>query len=85
MSQYLQRYRGHVAAVSNALWHPNDKSLVLSSSIDGTVRIWDVKDVKKQKTVIKTKNDRGVRTGVCYANYGLDARLIAAGMFVPYT
>jgi WD40 repeat protein len=79
--QYLSdmaHTKGHIAAVSNALWHPNEKNTILTSSIDGTVRIWDANNVKKQKTVIKSKNDRGVRTGILHANYGLDAKLIAA-------
>jgi WD40 repeat protein len=58
------------------VWHPNNKNIVLSSSIDGTIRLWDVNDVKKQKTVIKTKNQRGTRTGVQYGTYGLDGNII---------
>lgn len=33
-------------------WHPTDKTTVLTCSEDGTLRVWDAKEVR-QKTVIK--------------------------------
>ncbi len=47
--------KGHLTAVTGAVWHPTDKNLCLTSSIDGTLRIWDVHDVQKNRDVIKYK------------------------------
>ena len=34
--------QGHTMEVTGVAWHPIDKNLVLTSSLDGSVRIWDL-------------------------------------------
>jgi len=51
---------GHVSNITDAFWHVTDPSLLFTASQDSTIRIWDVNTPKKQKTVIKVKNDRNV-------------------------
>lgn len=75
------------------MWHPVLKDNILTSSIDGTVRLWDANDLRKQKVpccsvyrvlinlkaVIKAKNARGLRAAVHYASYSHDGNIVAAG------
>ncbi|KAH3766654.1 transcription factor [Pelomyxa schiedti] len=73
----LNNTKGHVATVTNAMWNPADPETMMTSSLDGTVRIWNVKDIKKQKIVIKAKG-KALRTrhGVSASCYSVDGRLI---------
>ena len=34
--------QGHTMEVTGVAWHPIDKNTVLTSSLDGSVRIWDL-------------------------------------------
>lgn len=43
---------GHVTNCTGGVWHPVEKTTALTSSEDGTLRVWDVMEVQ-QKTVIK--------------------------------
>eukprot|EP01027_Heterolobosea_sp_BB2_P016737 GEZU01023785.1.p1 GENE.GEZU01023785.1~~GEZU01023785.1.p1 ORF type:complete len:461 (+),score=97.33 GEZU01023785.1:441-1823(+) len=80
--QYLSdmtNTKGHVAPITGLMWHPTDKNLILTSSSDSTVRIWDVNTCdKKQKTVIKAKSARGTKTSITASAYNPDATLIGA-------
>lgn len=51
----------------------------MTSSEDGTVRIWDCTEVV-QKTVIKPQLAKPVRTAVTTCSYSSDGNLIAAGL-----
>jgi hypothetical protein len=43
-----------------AFFHPSEKETVITSSMDCTVRIWDLENIKKHKEIIKLRN------AVCY-------------------
>ena len=34
-------------------WHPHEKNKVLTSSVDGTLRVWDIEQEKQNLSVIK--------------------------------
>lgn len=34
--------KGHVSCLTDGMWHPTDKNKFVTSSIDGTVRLWDI-------------------------------------------
>ena len=56
-----------------------DKARCMTSSVDGTVRLWDVNTADKQQvTVIKTKNAKGQRTTPTAACYAPNGDIIAA-------
>jgi len=76
----MSNTKGHVSGIGNAMWNPNNKNQFLTSSLDGTVRIWDVKDMQQtHKNVIKAKSQSGRRVGVSYASFSTDGTLIGAG------
>ena len=51
----------------------------LTSSEDGTIRVWDTWNVL-QKTVIKPTQNRPGRKSMTSCNYSLDGRLIVGGL-----
>lgn len=51
----LKNTKGHISGLTWGEWHPRTKETVLTSSEDGSLRIWDVNDFKSQKQVCDTK------------------------------
>ncbi|KAI7817127.1 WD40-repeat-containing domain protein [Gamsiella multidivaricata] len=78
----LRLTSGHVASLTSGAWHPHTKDRFITSSTDGTIRLWDVENTRKQADVIayKTK-ERGGRTPVTAIAYSSDGKMIggAAG------
>eukprot|EP01091_Cochliopodium_minus_P016249 TRINITY_DN602_c1_g2_i2.p1 TRINITY_DN602_c1_g2~~TRINITY_DN602_c1_g2_i2.p1 ORF type:complete len:657 (-),score=222.94 TRINITY_DN602_c1_g2_i2:40-2010(-) len=60
---------GHVGLINNALWHPSNSNEFLTSSLDGTVRLWDSEFTKRQKQIVKARGVKGTRVGLTYALY----------------
>ncbi|KAK0465342.1 uncharacterized protein EV420DRAFT_1262326, partial [Desarmillaria tabescens] len=74
----MKHTSGHVGELSSCAWHPKDSKIFITSSADSTIRIWDVENKRKQKTVIVVKSkDRGARTKVTACAYSPDGRTIA--------
>jgi WD40 repeat protein len=48
----LNNTKGHIAEVTSGSWHPTDRDLCVTASIDGTIRIWDVNKKREQRNVI---------------------------------
>ena len=71
--------KGHSTAVTSGWWHPCDRNTLLTSGIDGTLRIWDVNSPAKNLSVLKPRGImRGV--GVSATAFSRDGKLIAAGL-----
>ncbi|KAI9496622.1 WD40-repeat-containing domain protein [Zychaea mexicana] len=69
---------GHIAALTNGCWHPTDQQTFATSSQDGSLRLWDVEQKRKQKSVIVYKSrERGGRSPATAITYSPDAKLIA--------
>ncbi|KAF9951406.1 hypothetical protein BGZ72_007090 [Mortierella alpina] len=69
---------GHVAALTSGAWHPYIKDRFITSSTDGTIRLWDVENIRKQVDVISYKTkERGGRTAVTTVAYSSDGKMIA--------
>ncbi|TDL28564.1 WD40 repeat-like protein [Rickenella mellea] len=75
----MKHTAGHVGELTAGAWHPKDPQLFMTSSADSTVRIWDVENKRKQKTVIVVKSkERGTRTKVTACAYSPDGSYITA-------
>ncbi|KAN0135571.1 WD40-repeat-containing domain protein [Lactarius tabidus] len=74
----MKNTSGHVSELSSCAWHPKDVQTFITGSADSTIRIWDVENKRKQKTVIVVKSkERGARTKVTACGYSPDGRYIA--------
>lgn len=47
----LKNTKGHISGLTCGEWHPKSKETILTSSEDGSLRVWDVNDLKSQKQV----------------------------------
>eukprot|EP01132_Coremiostelium_polycephalum_P002286 gene2286-2820_t len=77
--QDLYHTKGHVSILTGACWHPSEKDEIMSSSIDGTIRIWDCNQMQKNKSVIKCRNTKGARIGITSCDYDIRGELIGGG------
>ncbi|KAJ3217710.1 hypothetical protein HDU67_007406 [Dinochytrium kinnereticum] len=76
----LKNTKGHTAALSGCRWHPSDRNVFLTSSLDGTVRIWDINNKRQNTYVIPIKSkDRGGKTAITAACYSADGGFIVCG------
>ncbi|KAG9101497.1 hypothetical protein FS749_006400 [Ceratobasidium sp. UAMH 11750] len=74
----MKNTAGHVGELTACAWHPKEANLFITSSHDSTIRIWDVENKRKQKTVIVVKSkERGTRTKVTSCAYSRDGKMIA--------
>ncbi|THV05962.1 transcription factor [Dendrothele bispora CBS 962.96] len=73
----MKNTAGHVSEVFSCAWHPKDAQTFITASADSTIRIWDVENKRKQKTVIVVKSkERGARTKVVSCVYTPDGGMI---------
>eukprot|EP00903_Cladosiphon_okamuranus_P014177 g13174.t1 len=76
--------KGHVTRVTGGDWHPTKRNEMLTCSVDGTVRIWNLTgklafDNLINQSVIKLRSARALKLGCTAAVYHQEGRRIAAG------
>ncbi|KAF7818481.1 WD repeat-containing protein 70 [Senna tora] len=76
----LKNTKGHISGLTCGEWHPKTKETILTSSEDGSLRIWDVNDFKSQKQVIKPKLARPGRVPVTTCAWDREGKCIAGGI-----
>lgn len=76
----LKNTKGHISGLTCGEWHPKSKETILTSSEDGSLRIWDVNDFKSQKQVIKPKLARPGRVPVTTCTWDCEGKKIAGGV-----
>ena len=76
----LRNTKGHISPCTHAQWHPTDRFTGMTSSEDGSIRVWDTWNVL-QKTVIKPQLAKPGRVAVTACAYNHDGGLIGGGMF----
>jgi len=75
---------GHTAAVTGVEWHPLERDIVLTSSIDGSARLWNLKGKTQFQMLVcdkvfQPKSERGQRTGVNCVAFHPGGREFAVG------
>ncbi|CAH0487888.1 unnamed protein product [Peronospora farinosa] len=73
---------GHTHTVTSGQWHPKLREQMITSSLDGTVRLWSLGGKQAfnklvNTSVFKFKDRRGRRCGVTTCRFNPDGRLIA--------
>ncbi|KAH9821044.1 WD40-repeat-containing domain protein [Melampsora americana] len=75
----MRHCAGHIAELTSCAWHPKDNKTFITSAADSTIRIWDVENKRKSKSVIVLKSkERGTRTKITACAYSPDGKTIAA-------
>eukprot|EP00111_Clytia_hemisphaerica_P020745 TCONS_00061184-protein len=74
----MRNTKGHISMVRNCCWDPKDRNMFISSGDDGTVRLWDINTVRKNKEVIVVKDMQRRKTGCTYCTFNHDGKLILA-------
>lgn len=75
---------GHTHTVTGGCWHPKQREQMITSSLDGTVRVWNLQgkqsfDKLINASVLKFKSKKGRRCGVTTCRYNQDGSLVAGG------
>ena len=52
----MHNTKGHVGEITTGTWHPTDRNLFVTASIDSTLRIWDINAKRSHKEVIVHKS-----------------------------
>ncbi len=79
--QDMANTKGHVAALTDGKWHPNERNLFMTSSLDGSLRVFDllsktvgVDQQLMQRDLIKAMNPKGgmklAINSICYSRTG---------------
>ncbi|WOH01818.1 hypothetical protein DCAR_0521203 [Daucus carota subsp. sativus] len=76
----LKNTKGHISGLTCGEWHPKERETILTSSEDGSLRIWDVNEFKTQKQVIKPRLSKPGRTPVTTCAWNRDGKCIAGGI-----
>lgn len=76
----LKNTKGHITGLTCGEWHPKTRETILTSSEDGSLRIWDVNDFTSQKQVIKPKLARPGRVPVTTCAWDREGKCIAGGI-----
>ncbi|WOL00178.1 WD repeat-containing protein 70 [Canna indica] len=76
----LKNTKGHISGLTGGEWNPKSKETILTSSEDGSLRIWDISDFTSQKQVIKPKLARPLRIPVTACAWDHDGKRIVGGI-----
>jgi WD40 repeat protein/pSer/pThr/pTyr-binding forkhead associated (FHA) protein len=76
--------KGHIAAVTGAIWHPLDQEYVVTSARDSTIRFWNIHGQTIFHDlvcgdIIRLKNQKAQRTAVTTLCVSRDGRMVFGG------
>lgn len=75
----MKHTTGHITDMTCGGWHPQNDTEFVTSGTDSTVRLWDLNETGRQRTVIVVRSkDRGTKTKVTAVAYTQDARAVLA-------
>jgi hypothetical protein len=81
----LSNTKGHTMEVTGVAWHPSEKNMVMTSSLDGSIRLWDLLGEAafgnlQNKHVLKIRGLTGQsRVGCTACCYSLDGSRMIGG------
>lgn len=63
------RTKGHTAGLMSGAWNPSQRDEFLTTSGDGTARVWSFSYVKGHKTIVKFRAQNGLKTSPTSCTY----------------
>lgn len=83
----ISNTKGHTFPLTDGKWHPNDRRYFITSSIDSTIRIWDINSRPQgidselmQSRILKPKTFKNRKVPISSCNYSPDGQLIIGGV-----
>ncbi|CAK1543634.1 unnamed protein product [Leptosia nina] len=77
----MARTKGHTAALNSGCWHPHIREEFMTCSQDGTLRLWLTENPKQHKSVIKPRQQGGLKTNPTSCAFSRDGNTVACGCF----
>ncbi|XP_064465742.1 WD repeat-containing protein 70-like [Ornithodoros turicata] len=75
----MARTKGHVAMLNSGCWNPRHRDEFLTCAYDGTLRIWNLYRPAQHKSLVKTRQQSGLRAIPTTCKFSRDGHLLAAG------
>ena len=82
----MNNTRGHVAALTDGQWNPCSKSQFVTSSSDGTLRLWDMYSANTgldqciaQSSLFKCRNEKGQKVEMNAVSFSGNGNLVIGG------
>ncbi|XP_028039759.1 gastrulation defective protein 1 homolog [Bombyx mandarina] len=77
----MAKTKGHTASLNSGCWHPHIREEFMTCSQDGTLRLWLTENPKQQKSVIKPRQQGGLKTNPTACTFSRDGNTVACGCF----
>ena len=81
----MSKTKGHISVVTGISWHPRDREVLLTSSLDGSLRTWNLNGTKHFDAlvcnqVVKARDENGRRIGITSSCYDRISGNLVAGV-----
>ncbi|CAG4983310.1 unnamed protein product [Parnassius apollo] len=77
----MARTKGHTASLNSGCWHPHIREEFMTCSQDGTLRLWLTENPKQHKSVIKPRQQGGLKTNPTACAFSRDGNTVACGCY----
>ncbi|CAH2056870.1 unnamed protein product, partial [Iphiclides podalirius] len=77
----MAKTKGHTASLNSGCWHPHVREEFMTSSRDGTLRLWLTGNPKQHKSVIKPRQQGGLKTNPTACTFSRDGNVVACGCY----
>lgn len=78
---FSSRTKGHTASLNSGCWHPHIRDEFMTCAQDGTLRLWLTSNPKCHKSVIKPRQQAGLKTNPTSCAFSRDGNTVASGNF----
>ena len=83
----IRNTKGHTYGLRDGKWHPLEKNIFLTSSVDATMRLWDIYSKQfgidsdiAHKNIFKVKTTKNKKIPVNSCNFNRDGKIIIGGV-----
>ena len=83
----IKNTKGHTYGIRDGKWHPLERNIFLTSSVDATIRLWDIYSKQlgidsdiAHKNIFKVKTLKNKKVPVNCCNFNRDGKIIIGGV-----